>query len=82
VSPSGISRDYARGMADDDEFVALKADARYAREKLDLYRAKAYGGRATSAERMRQLERHANETLERLRFAQRQAAAAKAADGS
>lgn len=62
-------------MADDDELSALRADARYARERLDLYRAKAYSGRATSAERQRELQRRADETLERLRFAERQARA-------
>ena len=63
-------------MADDDRIAAMRADARYAREKVELYRAKAYSGRATSPERLRELERHANETLERLRFAERQARAA------
>ncbi len=68
-------------MADEaDELAALKADARYAKEKLDLYRAKAYGGRETSPVRMRELQRHADETLERLRFAQRERAAR--ADGT
>ena len=60
-------------MGTDDELAALRADARYAREKVELYRAKAYSGRATSAERLRELERKATETLERLRFAERQA---------
>lgn len=62
-------------MAEPDELAALRADARYAQEKLALYRAKSYGGRETSPVRMRELERHAHETLERLRFAERQAAA-------
>lgn len=56
-----------------DELAALRADARYAREKLDLYRAKSYGMHATSAERLRELQRRADETLQRLRFAERQA---------
>ena len=59
-----------------DELAALRADARYAREKLDLYRAKSYGMHATSAERLRELQRRADETSERLRFAERQARAA------
>ena len=63
-------------MADSDELAALRADARYARERLDLYRAKSYGMHATSAERMRELQRRADETLDRLRFAERQAARA------
>lgn len=60
-------------MADPDELAALRADARYARERFDLYRAKSYGMHATSAERLRELERRATETLERLRFAEREA---------
>lgn len=60
-------------MADPHELAALRADARHAREKLSLYRAKSYGMHATSAERLRELERRANETLERLQFAERQA---------
>jgi hypothetical protein len=35
----------------------LRADARYHRERYDLYKAKTYGPRATSASRMRELER-------------------------
>lgn len=61
-------------MAETDELAALRADARYARERFELYRAKSYGMHATSAERLRELEHRANETLERLRFAERQAA--------
>ena len=60
-----------------DELVALRADARYAQEKLALYRAKSYGGRPTSPVRMRELERRATDTLERLRFAEHQAAHAE-----
>jgi hypothetical protein len=37
--------------------VALEAEARYARERYQLYRAKAYGPRLTSAGRLRELER-------------------------
>lgn len=68
-----MSRRTLPPMADTDEFAALRADARHAREKLNLYRAKRYGMRQTSPERMRELERRATETLERLRFAERQA---------
>jgi hypothetical protein len=46
----------------------LEADARYARERLELYRAKAYG-RPTSATRMRELERASELAEERLRAA-------------
>jgi len=39
-----------------DALVALEAEARYARERYQLYRAKAYGPRLTSAGRLRELE--------------------------
>jgi hypothetical protein len=35
----------------------LEAEARYARERYELYRAKAYGPRLTSAGRLRDLAR-------------------------
>jgi hypothetical protein len=35
----------------------LEAEARYARERYELYRAKAYGPRLTSAARLRELHR-------------------------
>ncbi len=54
---------------DDHQLAALRADARYARERFDLYRAKSYSGRATSPERLRELERKATETRERFEFA-------------
>jgi hypothetical protein len=50
--------------------VALEAEARYARERYQLYRAKAYGPRLTSAGRLRELERRsilADRLLERAR---------------
>jgi hypothetical protein len=47
----------------------LEADARYSRQRLDLYRAKTYGPRPTSAARMRELERTAEGAEERLRRA-------------
>lgn len=37
----------------------LEAQARHARERYRLYRARAYGPRATSAARLRELEREA-----------------------
>lgn len=55
------------------ELEALRADARYARERYELYRAKSYGMHATSPVRLRDLERRATETRERLEFALRQA---------
>ena len=35
----------------------LRADARYHRQRLDLYRAKVYGPRPTSPARLKELER-------------------------
>ena len=35
----------------------LRVDARYHRDRRDIYRAKAYGPRATSSLRLRELER-------------------------
>ena len=35
----------------------LRAQARYARQRYDLYKAKAYGSRPTSDSRMRELQR-------------------------
>ena len=47
------------------------ADARYARERYDLYRARVYTGvRPTSLERLRQLERACEHAEARLRHAQ------------
>jgi hypothetical protein len=39
------------------ELDRLRAEARYHRERYDLYRAKAYGGRPTSDARLRELQR-------------------------
>jgi len=57
--------------ADADEIERLRAEARYHRERLDLYRARAYGPRATSATRLRELERAHDGAEERLRHALR-----------
>ena len=58
----------------------LEADARYSRQRADLYRAKTYGPRPTSPARMRELERAAEGAQERLRRARDRARAAP--DGS
>jgi hypothetical protein len=47
----------------------LDAEVRYARERLALYKAKAYGPRATSAKRLRELERACKSAESRLRSA-------------
>jgi hypothetical protein len=46
--------------------VELEAEARHARERYRLYRAKAYGPRLTSAGRLRELERKSKLAQSRL----------------
>jgi hypothetical protein len=49
----------------------LLAEARYARERYDLYKARVYSGaRPTSLERLRELERSSEAAEARLRYAQ------------
>ena len=59
---------------------SLEAEARYARERYDLYRAKTYGPRPTSLARLRELERIHVGAEARLKRAPRQAQRAQAAD--
>ncbi len=47
----------------------LRAKAKYARERYQLYKAKAYGERPTSAARLRELQRAYEQAEARLRFA-------------
>jgi hypothetical protein len=58
----------------------LRAEARYARERRDLYRAKMYGPRPTSPTRMRELERALEGAEARLRRAEQDAARGHAAE--
>jgi hypothetical protein len=44
-------------MTPADNLEQLRAEAAYRRERLDLYRAKAYGPRPTTAARLKELER-------------------------
>ncbi|MGI8865023.1 MAG: hypothetical protein ACR2JH_11620 [Solirubrobacteraceae bacterium] len=65
-------------MARDDRRTAqrldeLRAQARYARQRWDLYKAKAYGPRMTSPVRMRELEREHDRALAALQFAELEA---------
>jgi hypothetical protein len=50
----------------------LKDEARYHRERLALYRAKAYSARPTTAARLKELERTSEYAENRLRRAQRE----------
>jgi hypothetical protein len=45
------------GLAPGDSLVMREAEARYARERYQIYKAKAYGPRATNPARLRELER-------------------------
>ncbi|HEX4438321.1 MAG TPA: hypothetical protein VH061_16165 [Solirubrobacteraceae bacterium] len=50
----------------------IRAEAKYHRERLDLYKAKTYGSRPTSEVRMRELERRSTGADSRLREAQQE----------
>jgi hypothetical protein len=52
----------------------LEAEARYARERFQLYRAQAYGPRLTNAQRLRNLELRSKFAESRLRRARAAAA--------
>lgn len=54
----------------------LRAEAHHHRARLDLYRAKSYGPRETSAQRLRDLEKRSAAAEERLHAAERENAAA------
>lgn len=53
----------------------LQAEARYHRERHELYKAKTYGPRLTSVARLEELERRRRGAEARLRSAQRENAA-------
>jgi hypothetical protein len=50
----------------------IRAEAKYHRERFDLYKAKRYGSRPTSEVRMRELERRSRGADSRLREAQQE----------
>jgi hypothetical protein len=53
-----------------DEREQLREEARYRRERLDLYRARLYGGRAVSMGKLRELQRASDGAAARLRRAE------------
>ena len=65
---------------DADRVARLRMDARYHRERRDLYRAKMFGPRATSPERLQELERAYDQVAERLRAAEAKVASPEAAE--
>lgn len=60
-------------MTESDHLADLRADARYARERHDLYRAKLYGSRPVSMSRLRELERLSAAAEARVLHAERDA---------
>jgi hypothetical protein len=58
----------------------LRVQARYWRDKHDLYRAKAYGPRPTRPARLRELERVAQAAEARLQHAEAEARAQDVGD--
>ena len=48
------------------DLTRLQAEARYHRERLSLYRARAYGSDTTTPARLRELERAAAQAEQRL----------------
>ena len=56
-------------MTETDRIEHLRAEARYREERLRLYRAKAYGPRATSGVRLAEKEREYARAVERLQQA-------------
>jgi hypothetical protein len=57
-------------MSERDRIDDLKEDARYRRERLELYKAKLYAGRARRLDRLRELQRSYDGAADRLRRAQ------------
>jgi hypothetical protein len=57
-----------------NELARLRDEARYRRERLDLYRARLYGGRAASQGKLRELQRASDGAAARLRRAEAAAA--------
>lgn len=51
----------------------LRAEARYQRERYDLYRARVYAGKPTSPARLRELQRSSEAAEARVRAATRRA---------
>ena len=68
------------GPAGSPSIEELEAEARYARERYQLYRAKSYGPRPTSMARLRELQRTYEGAEARLQRARRAQASEPATD--
>ena len=60
----------------------LRSQAQHARQRYQLYKAKVYGPRATSLERLRELERAYEQAEARLRAAEAQERRGRSTDES
>jgi len=60
-----------------DEREQLREEARYRRERLALYRARLYGGRAASQGKLRELQRASDGAAARFRRAEAKAPATR-----
>jgi hypothetical protein len=69
-SPTGATAPAASAQRLDE----LRAQARFARERYDLYKARTYGPRLTSPSRLQQLERESERAQTSLTFAMAEAA--------
>ena len=69
VRQSPIDRVDAR-REERNELERLRDEARYRRERLELYRARLYGGRAASQGKLRELERASEGAAARLHRAE------------
>jgi len=69
-------------VTDDRDIERLAAEARYQRQRYDLYRAKMYGPRATSQTRLRELQRACEGAERRLAAARHARAARPGADST
>ncbi len=69
-------------MSASDRIELLEAEARYARERYDIYRAKMYGQRPTTMARLMELERIHQGAAARLRGAKLERAAPPPAGSS
>jgi len=69
VNPGAPASFDRRDAARDERYERerLHDEARYRRERLELYRARLYGGRAASQSRLRELERASDGATARLR---------------
>ena len=63
-----------------DPLETLRAEARYHRQRFDLYRAKMYGPQLTSDSRLRELQRSCESAEDRLAAAKRDADLTLSAD--